>query len=298
MTKRTEEMMTAICDTIASGILSYQKAALMNGLAARTFWLWVKLSQQNDESLMMTYLGSRVQFAQAINAARRIALHEMRGRMEQKSILGWDEPIFFSGMPTWKPDPVTVGWTEAERIALGFRADGLLEVDGKVVQNVLHHEPPVALQLRVAEMAFPREYRPGVNSSVEVNHSGVVGIQHAKPANYSAGPPPIPPPPVPPKLPQLEVMNAPDELQIPETDAEPDEPEIDIDIDNMLGPGPEPAPPVVERVIVSAPTAAETPPPQVGPLAPPNRSIPAGWRAEWEKLQSRSASLPDRLNRG
>jgi hypothetical protein len=283
---------------------------------------------------MMDYLGSRVQFAQAINAARRIALHEMRGRMEMKSVLGYDEPIFYNGMPTWQPDPVTVGWTPEEREALGFRADGLLEVDGKVVQNTIHHEPPVALQLRVAEMAFPKEYRPGVNSSVDVNHRGTVGIQHSKPTNYSAGPPTVPPPPVPPpalrpgKLPQLGVMNAPDELQIPETEPDDDTVATDDDLEDLLGPEPAPAlapgkdvvpephdipytpeeqPPVapsvetppLDRVIRDMPTAAETPPRQEGILAPglSTKSIPAGGRMDWERLQSRAA-LPDKFNRG
>jgi hypothetical protein len=122
-------------------------------------------------------------------------------------------------MPTFKPDLRCIGWSETEREAFGFRRDGLLEDEnGCVIQNTVHHEPPIALQLRVAEMAFPKEYRPGVNSSVDVNHSGVVGIQHAKPANYSAGPPRVPPPPVAPQ-----VLAAP-------------EPEPEIDIDDLLGP--------------------------------------------------------------
>ncbi|MCU1340394.1 MAG: hypothetical protein JWO19_5975 [Bryobacterales bacterium] len=305
--KKTPETLIAICDTVASGSLSYQKAAMVCGVAPRTFWLWIKLSQQNDETLMLDFLGSRVQFAQAINAARRIALHEMRGRMEMKSVLGYDEPIFYNGMPTWQPDPVTVGWTPEEREALGFRADGLLEVDGKVVQNTVHHEPSVALQLRVAEMGFPKEYRPGISQSVDVHHSGVVGIQHAKPTNYSAGPPPVPPPPTPPQLEMLGDVG----LTTGEdnTDAEPIADRNDIDLDDMLGEPDEqdlvedqplPPPPVVDRVIRSAPTASETSPRQEGVLAPPlsTKSIPAGWRAEWQKLQSRGASLPDKLNRG
>jgi hypothetical protein len=73
------------------------------------------------KALMVDYLGERVPFARAVNAARRIALHEARGRMEQKSILGWDEEIFFGGMPTWRPNPACVGMDEDTREMLGYR---------------------------------------------------------------------------------------------------------------------------------------------------------------------------------
>jgi hypothetical protein len=173
--KRTPKTLIAICDTMASGILSYEKAAAVNDVSGRSIWQWIKMSQGDDPELIIEYLGEEVQFARALIGARRIALHEARGRMEQKSILGYEEPIFYNGMPTWQPDPACVGWTEDERADLGFPRDGLLrDKNGCTIQNSLHHEPPVALQLRVVEAAFPKEYRPGVNQSVDVAHSGVV----------------------------------------------------------------------------------------------------------------------------
>jgi hypothetical protein len=218
MTKKSPETLIAICDVVASGILSYAAACRSVGVSARSFWSWIKASQSGDEEFIVEYLGERIQFARAVNAARRMALHEMRGRMEQKSIFGYDEPIFYMGMPTWKPDPRCVGIDDPDiREMLGYPRDGLLrDESGAVVQNVIHHEPPVALQLRVAEMAFPNEYRPGTNSTVAISGSAVVGVAMMKPMT---GPPKIPPAP---PLPQLEVMDAPDQLAIPETD-EPSE---------------------------------------------------------------------------
>jgi hypothetical protein len=293
MTKKSPETLVAICNTIASGVMSYAAAARLNGVSVDSFWRWIKRSQRNeDPDLIIEYLGELVPFASAINAARRIALHEARGRMEQRSILGHDEPIFYNGMPTWQPDPVTVGWTEDEREALGFERDGLLRENGKVVQNVLHHVPPVALQLRVAEMAFPKEYRPGVNNSVDVTHT-VTGSKHIGPVNYALGPPAVPPPPArPAKLPALEVLGGVDEIEIPEIDPDED----DIDLAEMLGEGPssetdpaeapsaEPVPDgeaaTGENVIRDVPTERET-------IAPPTPT-PRGY-AEVPEREPRNA---------
>jgi hypothetical protein len=251
MTKKSPERLAAICATIASGITSYQRASRMNDIDEDTFWNWVKLSQKNpaDESLRVDYLNERVPFAIAVHAARRVALHEMRGRMEQKSILGFDEPIFYQGMPTWKPDPRCVGMDEETRDMLGFPKDGLLRDErGNCIQNTIHHEPPIALQLRVAEMAFPREYRPGTTVESNITHNGVVGIRHAPPTNYNGGPPPVPPAPVPPQLtfaPEQpdaeldEMLALPDDVaEIAELPDEPDEaaPPVDVPVPSTPAP--------------------------------------------------------------
>jgi hypothetical protein len=268
------ETMIAICDTIASGIMSYSKACAMNGLPSSTFWDLIKRSQSNDERLVIEYLGEQIQFAKAVNAARRMALHEMRGRMEQKSIFGYDEPVFYMGEPTWKRDPRTVGWTEDEREAFGFSRDGLLrDENGACIQNVIHHEPPIALQLRVAEMAFPTEYRPGTNNTVAVSGGAVVGVQMMKPSN---GPPKIPPAP---PLPQLEVIRETDELAVPEmaddeeiTDVTDTPPDDDPAQDDFTPLPPQPPAPEPERVIREATPEQYQPTPQIVPLAPVERA--------------------------
>jgi hypothetical protein len=276
------ETMIAICDSIASGIMSYSKACAANGLAPSTFWDLIKRSQGGDEKLIIEYLGSSVPFHMAINGARRIAYHELRGRVEQKSIFGFDELVYYMGEPTWKRDPRTIGWTEDEREAFGFSRDGLLrDENGACIQNVVHHEAPIALQLRVLEQAFPAEYRPGTNSTVAISGGAVVGVQMMKPTN---GPPKIPAPPKP--LPQLEVLTDADELAIPETDAEDiadDEddltdvtdtpPEDDLALDDFTPLPPTPPAPEPERVITGGPLPEQyQPTPQIAPLAPVERA--------------------------
>jgi hypothetical protein len=236
MTLKSPKTLIGIIDTLASGVLSYAQAARVNGVSERTFWHWIKQSQQDaDPDLVVEFLGEQVPFARAANAARRIAVHEARGRMEMRGVLGHDEPIFYNGMPTWKPDPRCVGMSEEDRDLLGYPKDGLLrDANGCCIQNTIHHEPPVALALRVVEAAFPKEYRPGINSTVDVSHS-ISGVQHVQKSDYAGGPPRVPPPPPPPRptlLPELAVI-------FPESEPEDD------DLADLIGPvgGPD-GPPV------------------------------------------------------
>jgi hypothetical protein len=284
--KKSPELMIAICDTIAGGTASYRIACRSNGVAPRTFWNWIKQSQSGDESFLISFLGEeQIPFHKAINAARRIFLHEVRGQFEQKSLLGYDEPIFFSGMPTWRPDPRCVGLEKDVLELLGLPLDGLMrDANGACIQNTIHHEPPVAATLRVLEMGFPNEYRPGTNNSLAISGGAVVGIAHLPKTNYSAGPPTIPPPPV---LPVLEVLGDADALAIEETAAEDiphEEPEELVAEEVKVWD--------LDDVVIAEPTPPEYQPP-TNPLITPRNGRPL---SELEReLLSR---LPDALNRG
>src|SRR5450755_847452 len=153
MTKKTREMLTAICDTMAGGVLSPYNAAKRCGVSSKGMWLWIRASQRDDPDFIIEYLGEEIQFARALVVARRIALHEARGRMEERAIMGHDEPIFYQGNPTWKIDPRTVGIKDDLLELLGLPTDRLLrDRYGNAIQNTVHHLPPVALALRVSEM--------------------------------------------------------------------------------------------------------------------------------------------------
>lgn len=300
---RSEEKMLEICDVIAGGTLSYADVCRAVGVKERTFWYWIKNSQQGDEDYLVDFLGERVQFAKAVNASRRMALHEARGLMEQKSIRGYDEVVIYMGQVQWQVDRRTVGWTPDEREAYGFDRDGYLRNEaGEVLPQTIHHEAAIALQLRVAEMAFPNEYRPGTNTNVSVSGGlAVVGIKHFKPQDLSDKPPVIPPAP---EFPKLEVLDAPDELQIPEIDEKP------WDMDDL---DPEPATatalpePETNIILADEPATAEEnvirePTPQKyqsapDPLLAP-KSMSPSWRAEWDRLVARKTAVPDKLDMG
>lgn len=272
MTKRTPpETLIELCDVIASGVLSYAAACRAVGISTRAFWKYIKASQGGDETYLIEYLGEQIQFAKAVNASRRMALHEMRGRMEQKSIMGYDEPVFYMGMPTYKPDPRCIGMMDDPDLLelLGLPRDGLLrDENGAVVQNVIHRESPIALQLRVAEMAFA-EYRPTTNSNVAISGSvsAVVGVAMVAPRT---SPPVIPPAP---PLPQLEVLDDADDLQIPETNSDaPEEPPDDEPADDVQPIPPQARP--TERVIAEPTPAQYQPTPPAAPLAPARTGRP------------------------
>jgi hypothetical protein len=264
--KNNPEILLGICETIASGILAYSRACRANGVSETSFWSWIKQSQQDPEAITVEFLGETLPFCRAVNAARRIALHEMRGRFEQKNVLGYDEPIFFQGMPTWKPDPRCVGMDEDLREMLGYRRDGLLEDNGKLVQNVIHHDPPVAAVLRTLEVAFPSEYRQTTNQNVNLSGNITAGVTVAKPRTREDGPPPLPTPPRP--LAQLVVIPQSDDTAIPETEETAIEPDSDVtdtpaptyseeDLSDLTPPAPEPVERVIrEAVTVSPPTDA------------------------------------------
>lgn len=266
--KLSEETMLAICDNLAAG-LSYSGAALSAGIAPRTFWFWIKQSQSGDEQYTLDFLGERVPFHKAVNGARRILFHEMRARFERRSLLGHTEKVFFSGMPTWKPDPRCVGWTEDEREAFGFRRDGLLEVDGQVIQNEVEHQPPVAAVLHALSVGFP-EYISKSKSDVTVQGAISVGVIRGE---KMSGPPIVPPAPVPP---QLEVLpDDPDLAELlGEEDDAPELPDLPDDEVELSPAGVE----VVDRTAVAA--------------------IPAGYRDSFARLVERGAITPDGVTVG
>lgn len=283
--KRTPETLIAICDTIASGILSYAAACRVNNVSSRAFWGWIKASQGGDEDYLIEYLGEQIQFSKAINAARRIALHEIRASFEQRCLMGHDEIQTYMGEITWQKDRRCVGIDDPDiREMLGYQRDGFLRNEaGEVVPNVVHRQAPVAAVLRVIEAAFPVEYRPGTNNTVAISGSAVVGVQMMRPSNK---PPVIPPAP---PLPQLEVLDDADELQIPETDDDvlDDEPAAADDMQPITQPGVQ-----SDERMIAEPTPAEyQPSPPAAPLAPTRSGRPLS--ALERDLLSRARGTPE-----
>jgi hypothetical protein len=263
MTKKTPETLIALCDTIANGTLSYAAACRAVGISTRSFWNYIKASQGGDETYVIEYLGEQIQFAKAVNAARRMALHEIRARFEQRCLMGHDEIQTYMGEITWQKDRRCVGIDDPDiREMLGYPRDGLLRNEaGEVVPNVVHHQPPVAAVLRVIEAAFPVEYRPGTNSTVAISGGAVVGVQMMQP---SSKPPVIPPAP---PLPQLEVLDDSDAMQIPETDDDAPEEMADEEPAEDVQPVPQSRVQSDERMIAELPPANYQPPPPAAPLA-------------------------------
>lgn len=104
MTKKSPETLLAILDTLASGTVVYSDAAVACGVRPNTFWHWIRASQLGrDPDLFVEYLGERMAFHHAVEAARQIALHDTRARTEKRSQQYLGEPVFFRYIPEGEP---------------------------------------------------------------------------------------------------------------------------------------------------------------------------------------------------
>jgi hypothetical protein len=112
-------------------------------------------------------MGEMMPFHKAVAGARRLALHEVIGRMETRSLVGHREPVFYQGKPTWVEDEALAYFSDEDLKTFGipdrFKRDGF----GNRIQNTILHEPPVALVLAVAAANFPKVY--GAKSEINVN---------------------------------------------------------------------------------------------------------------------------------
>jgi hypothetical protein len=281
----TAQLYEAI-DLISKGVTRPTAIARVLGVTYRAYRGWLVRSNNGDEKFLITVNSEQQQFAKAVAQAMKLAHFELRGMVLQDAIGGYFEEQTKDGQVVWALDPVACAIPEEDREWMGYRKDGLLEVNGALVPHTVRKKAPWAQQIRLLEAVFP-DLRPSqtINSNVAVN--GSVGIGYAKPTDYSAGPPKIPAAPPMPELP------AP-------TDAEFNEVAPDDDLEDFLGPEPQPAPepafqqgpinvviaPEIsveqpERVIRSAPTAREKIAPQTtgilgpkgGPLTPLQRDL-------------------------
>ncbi len=308
-----KEKMYEALDLISAGVVQPTKIAKTLGMAYRTYRSWLVRSNNLDPLFELEIDGEVMQFAKAVALHTRLAALELRGQIIQESIHGYSTQTFMNGAPVWATCPIAAAMTEAERVALGFRADALKTgPKGELVPVMQWHPAPAAVRLRVLEAFYPKEFRPASTQEITVNGQVAIGVARATRTDFSRDPPAIPPEP---PIPQLEVLGnvVPPDINDPELaemlGPEPQPVPVAINIDVTLTDPPEyepepepmtmvspPLPPLPPRepVIRDTPTAAETPPPQTRVLAANN--VPAGWRAEWERLQQRAA-LPDKLNR-
>jgi hypothetical protein len=263
----TDEKMQEALALIAKGVTRPTKIAKALGMTYRAYCKWMVRSNAGDPQFLIEYNGEEIQFAKAITLATRLALLELRGMATMETIFGVEEVQVFQGQVVWAMDAEACKYDEDTREMLGFRRDGLLERDGKLVPFTVTKPAPWAQRQRLLEAAFA-DLRPSQTINQNVNVNGQVGVGFAKPVDYSRGPPPVP---APPPMPMIEA---------PITDA--DFNEVD-DLDDLLGPEPQPVAPIsvnisvetvqpapqTERVIRDTPTAGETPPKQEGILASP-----------------------------
>jgi hypothetical protein len=284
---------------------------------------WELRSNSGDPAFVFDFFdsGEPIQYAKALAVAQKFAYRELRAQAEQFSIHGRKRRTLNQGQFVIALDRKALALDRETRIICGYHPEAyLLDEDGAVTWVEETEMAPVGLLSKFLETF--KDLQPHTHQSVDVKGGLQVGVGYMKPVDYTQPPPVIPPLPPVPQIeatdaefsevdPELEYLLGPEPVPAPvsitiapvinivadEAAATMfDDQDIVEDFsqpmsgDNKLSPEP-------ERVIRDTPTAAETPSKQEGVLAPPARSIPPSWRAEWEKLQARGAALPDKLDR-
>src|SRR5260370_20113848 len=165
--KKSAETMTAIADKIASGILSQAEAARRCDVSVATYWSWISQSQKGNSDFVITYCEESMPFHEAIKLARKIALHDVLGKYEQRMHSGTTEKIFFQGRPMWKEREDCAGLDD-ETVRLIFDTDRWeRDANGQRIQLEIVHAPPVAGVIKLLEANFPKQY--GQNSESNIN---------------------------------------------------------------------------------------------------------------------------------
>ncbi len=100
--KKSQTTLTAICDLIAAGCLSQAEAARRCDVSVATYWSWISQSQKGNLDFVIAYCEESMTFHEAVKLARKIALHDVLGKYEQRMHEGTREKVFFQGRPQWK----------------------------------------------------------------------------------------------------------------------------------------------------------------------------------------------------
>jgi hypothetical protein len=99
------EKLQEALDLIAKGVVQPTKIAKAIGVPYRTYRSWMVRSNAGDEKFLVEVDGQVMQWAKAITQARRLAMFELRGMLEQYSIFGTEELSYKDGQVVWALDP-------------------------------------------------------------------------------------------------------------------------------------------------------------------------------------------------
>ncbi|MGY3584335.1 hypothetical protein ACVIGB_006607 [Bradyrhizobium sp. USDA 4341] len=268
----SEEKLVEIAEAVAAGQLAISRAAIQCGVARRTVFNWLQLSQAGDERFLIRWPGDQpIAWHRALNMARNMAALDTRGQFERRCLVGHEEPIFFQGRPQWKEREDLVGLSDELVEMLGYPDRWERDKFGRRVQLTVRHAPPVAAVVKFLESRFPDEYRPRSDQNINVNGGLNVGVMSVpvQPLPAKAdGPPPVPPPP---RRPMVSAPIA--EPDARSTSVEAEFTEVEPEPSPMAAVGTEPiADPVDDAFQPAKPTAPEvvirtSPPPEYVPSA-------------------------------
>jgi len=278
--KLSPEILDEIISLIQQGILQPTKQARAVGITPDTLNNYLFRSNSGDPAFLMEFGGETMQFAKAYTLAKRFAMMELRGQVEQECIFGTEEVSLKDGQVVWAINRKAAALPEDLRELLGYRKDALLEINGELQPVKIKRPAPFGKQIRILEAAF-KDMRPSSVSEVQVSGSVGVGVAYSPKQSFSGPPPAIPPAPA---MPQLEVLG------------DVDEPFEDADAEGLTEPSVPPINITLSPQITIADDFVPSEPPE--PLAEPEQVIREENPAEYAVQPSLAfAASPQRAPR-
>src|SRR6266481_3670222 len=130
--KLSPEILDEIISLIQRGILQPTKQARAVGITPDTLNNYLFRSNSGDPDFLMTFGSEEMQFAKAYTLAKRFAMMELRGQVEQECIFGTEEVSLKDGQVVWAINRKAAALPEELRELLGYRKDALLEINGEL----------------------------------------------------------------------------------------------------------------------------------------------------------------------
>jgi hypothetical protein len=285
------ELLQSALDLIEKGVTRPTKIAAGIGVAYRTYCNFMVRSNNNDPEFVVNYNGVEMQWAKAITLATRLAGLELRGMLLQESVFGYDEIQTSDGQVVWALDPAACALSEDEREDFGFRRDGLLIENGRLVPVTIRRKAPFAQSIRLLESMFA-DLRPTQTINSNVNVKGMLGVGVARPVDYYATIVVPPAPPIPLAPPQADVTDASfteigdDDPELADMiDGPPEENLVEraVPTNQPQGPGPGPVSVAINIVLPEPEPVPDVP---VPPVPPPMGIADAPRRAPRTQLEA------------
>src|ERR1700722_7863687 len=106
---KSPEILQQIVQNIAGGMLCYSDAARKAGASPATFWRWMKSSSTGDAEFIIEFMDEKVQFADAVKNARKLAIIELEGKFLSRVAHGYEEVLTYQGRIQYKERPELIG---------------------------------------------------------------------------------------------------------------------------------------------------------------------------------------------
>jgi hypothetical protein len=240
---KSPEILQQIVQNIAGGQLCYTDAARAAGASPASFWRWLKQSATGDAEFIIEFMDEKVQFADAVKNARKLAILDIAGKFETRMSNGHDEVLTYQGRIQYKERVECIGLADDVVRLLGFPHRWQTDANGEPIPLTVHVPPPVQGVIKVLESHF-KQYvsRSEVNMNSKISGGVTVIDRKAKPL-----PIPVAAQIAPPEQTAVERINdAADEDDNPDLDLSDilgDEPSADVaPVEMASEPEPEPAP--------------------------------------------------------